>query len=151
MCSSVTLEWHGVKVRFFSATLTVCIFVVDLSADEPEHLELLRRYWAVCFPQSSFARKDKRWTVNACLFLSILMCDLMCCAFPGGWVSGTGSWNGFSRCWHVWAGASSLFCFAFWRRVSHCAQVWLSSFCRGTERDYANLSGLKLVLFSSLV
>jgi hypothetical protein len=32
------------------------------SEEEPEHLELLQRYWALCFPNFGFLRRDKRWT-----------------------------------------------------------------------------------------
>ncbi len=30
--------------------------------EEPEHLALLQRYWALCFPNFGFLRRDKRWT-----------------------------------------------------------------------------------------
>ena len=35
---------------------------VAWSEEEPEHLELLQRYWALCFPNFGFLRRDKRWT-----------------------------------------------------------------------------------------
>jgi hypothetical protein len=35
---------------------------IGWSEEEPEHLELLQRYWALCFPNFGFLRRDKRWT-----------------------------------------------------------------------------------------
>ncbi len=35
---------------------------VAWSEDEPEHLQLLERYWQFCFPNFGFLRRDKRWT-----------------------------------------------------------------------------------------